>query len=221
MTQGSVAIPKEALSQLEAARYDGEIKVVETEEGILEALSTLKEYGKVGFDTETKPSFKKGYVNKVSLVQLATPDITYLLRINKTGFTKSLIDFLENPDILKIGLSIKDDFHNLAKINNFEPENFIDLQPYVKNFLIADNSLSKIYAILFGRRICKGQRLTNWEADPLTESQQQYAALDAAACLEIYNHLEAGKFDPLSSPYYSISEQSTSINENNINPTDQ
>lgn len=83
----------------------------------------------------------------------------------------------------------------------FEPKGFVDLQSYVKEFKIADASLQRIFAILFGKRISKGQRLSNWEADSLTEAQQHYAAIDAWACLRIYNLLSAGEFDPMSSPY--------------------
>lgn len=114
---------------------------------------------------------------------------------------------LENPNITKIGLSIHDDFHNLHKIFDLSPAGFIDLQNYVKDFKIADNSLSKIYAVLFDRRISKGQRLTNWEASSLTPNQQIYASLDARACLEIYDFLEKGEFDPASSPYRKVIEE--------------
>ena len=100
-----------------------------------------------------------------------------------------------------VGLSIHDDFRALHKLSEFEPAAYVELQGYVKQFDIADNSLQKIYAILFGKRISKGQRLTNWEADVLTESQQAYASLDAKACLQIYEYLASKKFDKDKSQY--------------------
>ena len=109
--------------------------------------------------------------------------------------------FMENPEITKIGLSLKDDFHNLHKISEFNPEGFIELQQMVRDYRISDSSLQKIYGILFDQRISKGQRLSNWEASELTEAQQRYAAIDAWACLEIYNRLSTGEFDPVESPY--------------------
>lgn len=83
----------------------------------------------------------------------------------------------------------------------FNPQGFVELQTFVKDYNIADNSLQKIYGIIFNHRISKNQRLTNWEAQELTDSQQQYAAIDAWACQRIYNHLLAGKFHPELSPY--------------------
>lgn len=135
-------------------------------------------------------------------MQLATPTDCYLIRLNMIGLPDSVKRLLEDESKLKVGVSLHDDFHNLHRIFTLEPKGFIDLQPFVKDFLIADNSLSRIYAILFGKRISKSQRLTNWEAKTLTPAQQGYAAFDAASCIEIYEFLKTGNFNPADSPYY-------------------
>ena len=151
---------------------------------------------------ETKPSFRRGERHSVSLLQLSTLSETFLIRLNHIGLPKCISDILEDERIIKIGVSIHDDFLNLRKKFSLVPKGFIDLQSYVKQFKIADNSLSRIYGILFDKRISKGQRLSNWEAPALTIHQQEYAALDALACLHIYNHLKDGKFDYKTSKYY-------------------
>lgn len=199
-----VAISKEQLSALPAAPYTGTIRLIDDVNDIPEAISILRNANVVGFDTETRPNFKKGQANVVSLVQLSTREITFLFRINLTGLHPDLISYLEDPEHLKIGLSIHDDFHNLNKIQEIHPGGFVELQNYVKQFYITDNSLSKIYGILFGQRISKGQRLTNWEAEQLTQAQQTYAALDALACITIYDYLNAGKFNPETSEYLTV-----------------
>lgn len=155
----------------------------------------------VGFDTETRPSFHKGSPHKVALLQLSTADECFLIRLNHTGLTPEIIEFMESERVLKVGLSIKDDLHSLSALGDFNPANVLELQTYVKAYDIADNSLQKVYAIIFNERISKGQRLSNWEADTLTEPQQGYAALDAYACYKIYTHLRAGKFNPAECPY--------------------
>ena len=130
----------------------------------------------------------------MSLMQLSSDDTCYLIRLNK--FEKmpvSLESFLKNESVTKIGLSLRDDFHGLHSLTKVSPGNFIDLQQYVVQFGIEDMSLQKIYAILFGKKISKRERLSNWEADVLTESQQRYAALDAWSCLRIYQFLERSK----------------------------
>ena len=55
---------------------------------------------------------------------------------------------------------------------------------------IQNKSLQKIYAIIIKKKISKSQRLSNWEADVLSDGQKQYAATDAWACLNIYNLLQ-------------------------------
>ena len=90
---------------------------------------------------------------------------------------------------MKIGLSLRDDFNSLRKRVEINPQNFLDIQSLVLQYGIEEASLQKIYAILFGKKISKGQRLSNWETDILTEQQKRYAALDAWACLQIYKQL--------------------------------
>lgn len=201
-TEKIVSITKEELASLPAASYSGAIVLVDSEESAVKAVEQLRKERILGFDTETKPSFKRGLINKVSLLQLSTHDTCYLFRLNHIGLLPAVKELLENDNILKIGLSIHDDFHNLNKLCPIDPKGFVDLQPFVKKFKIIDNSLSRIYGILFNKRISKGQRLTNWEADTLTPNQQSYAALDALACIQIYEYLNAEQFEPANSKHY-------------------
>ncbi len=205
-TQKTVSISKDELAELPVVEYRNSIIVVDNEDNISKAVEILAKQKIIGFDTETKPNFKRGQVNRVSLLQLSTHDECYLIRLNKVGLPDTIKDILENPNILKIGLSIHDDFHSLNKLRTLNPDGFIELQTFVKDFNIHDNSLARIYAILFGQRISKGQRLTNWETEELTEHQQAYAALDAFACIEIYEYLSSGKFKAEDSKYYRILE---------------
>lgn len=204
-----VSISKTDLAVLPAASFKGRIVLVDKPELVDKAVSVLRDSDVIGFDTETRPSFKKGQSFKVSLMQLSTREVCFLFRLNMVGVPESLKNLLEDPDKTKIGLSIHDDFHNLAKICELNPQGFIDLQTYVKDYLIADNSLTRIYGILFAKRISKGQRLTNWEAKALTECQKSYAALDALACIRIYDYLRSGAFDPMQSAYLQKIEPMT------------
>lgn len=182
-------ISKEELSELDAEEFKGRIVLVQTAATALKAIRFLMEQPIVGFDTETRPSFKKGQIYKVALIQLSTPDTCFLIRLNHLGIFPELKEFLESDSVKKIGLSTKDDFNALNRLSPIEPRGFVELQQLVKTCGIGEASLTKIYALLFGKRISKGQRLTNWEAVELTDAQQRYAALDAWACLRIYNHI--------------------------------
>lgn len=196
------SITKQELAELPAETFKGRITVVEDEETAKSAVETLRHSGVVGFDTETKPSFRRGEQHYVALLQLSTRDECFLFRINTMKMPQCVIDLFEDETVIKVGLSIHDDFNSLHKKYAFEPKSFVELQTHVKNFGIADNSLSRIYGILFDKRISKGQRLSNWEASELSVHQKEYAALDAVACVSIYDHLSTKGFDYLSSKYY-------------------
>ena len=171
--------------------FGGRIFVVFTEEEARKAIDYLNTHAVVGVDTETRPSFKKGTVHKVALLQVSTTDTCFLFRLNRLGLPDFLEEFLQN-DVLKVGLSLKDDFAAMRRRNNGDPRtgNSVELQDYVAKMGIQEMSLQKIYALLFGRKISKSQRLTNWEADALTEAQCLYAATDAWSCVKMYNYLE-------------------------------
>ncbi len=170
--------------------FEGEIIVVDTNDDADKAIEYLKQFRVVGFDSETRPAFKKGKSYKVALIQLATEEKCFLFRLNTIDFPQSLAVFLSDSTIKKIGLSLKDDFSAIRKrIAGFKPESFIELQTVVKNIGIKEAGLQKIYAILFDKKISKSQRLSNWEAQELSSAQKMYASIDAWACLRIYKRL--------------------------------
>ena len=180
---------KKAIGSLPVARFPGRIITViasgETERAVEYLLSPRM----LGVDTETRPSFKKGRQNIVSLLQVSTLDTCFLFRLNYTGMTPAIIRVLEDTTVPKIGLSWHDDILSLKKRTDFKPGLFIDLQKHVGELGIEDQSLQKLYANLFGQRIMKREQLSNWENDVLTEKQKSYAATDAWACIMLYQEL--------------------------------
>ena len=190
MKQIRNTVTKAEIATMPKVLFEGRIFVIYTEADADKAVEYLKTQQIVGVDTETRPSFKRGMTHKVALLQIATTDTCFLFRLNRIGMPESLQNFLMS-DVLKIGLSLKDDFMMLRRRKDVHAEegNWIELQDYVGRFGIEDRSLQKIYANLFGQKISKSQRLSNWEAETLSEGQMRYAATDAWACVEIYNSL--------------------------------
>ena len=186
-------ISKEDVNQLPVEAFEGEVIVVDDESKVVAAVQYIREQEIVGIDTETRPSFTKGIRYKVALVQISTLDRCYLFRLNKMNYPKEMFDFLADSSIKKIGLSLRDDLIGLSKYHRFHPRNFIDLQSIAQDYGILELSLQKMYAIVFGKKISKSQRLTNWECDELTVPQQIYAATDAWACVRIYQQLQQEK----------------------------
>lgn len=185
------SITKEELAQLPQRAFDGHPVTVINDEQAEIAVRQIREANcLVGFDTETRPSFRKGETHKVALVQLSIDKVCFLFRLNKIGgIPACLKELLEDSSVVKIGLSTKDDFRNLNKWTEIAPKGFVELQDLVTKYGITDKSLAKIYGILFEKRVSKRQQLTNWEADQLSHQQQAYASLDAIACVEIYKKL--------------------------------
>ncbi len=182
-------ISKEKVNELHIEVFGGEIIVIDKIEEVTEAVDYLKRHTKLGFDTETRPVFRKNVTHKVALMQLSTIDRCYLFRLNKIKYPDILDEVICNDEIMKIGLSLRDDFAALRQRSTCPPQNFVDLQHLVKQYNINEMSLQKIYALLFNKKIAKNQRLSNWEAKVLKDSQKMYAAIDAWACLRIYNYL--------------------------------
>jgi len=181
-------IEKDEIQKLPLYSYEKDFIIVDNEKTFQQILPELFLENIWGFDTETKPTFKKGLANQknVSLLQLSNSEKTYLFRLNKLGLPKEITILLSDPGYIKIGVSIRDDIKSLQKLNKFEADGFIDLQNIVNEYGIEDYSLRKMAAIVLGIRISKAQQLSNWEADELTEKQIKYAATDSWISREIY-----------------------------------
>ncbi len=183
------SITDKELTSLPLKWFGGDIYVIDRMEQIDDVAEFLSMQPVIGFDTETKPSFKKGVVNKVALLQLSTLNEAFLIRVNKIGLPVSLQKIFTNPKIIKPGVAIRDDLKGLQEYRNFTPHGFVELQDYAKDLGINDFSLKKMTAIVLGFRISKSQQLSNWEADILSDAQKRYAATDAWAALQIYQNL--------------------------------
>lgn len=180
---------KRDIPALPRAVFDGRIIVINTAAEADKAVGYLLSQNILGIDTETRPSFKKGRTFSVALLQVSTHDTCFLFRLNMMGITPSLIRLLEDTAVPKVGLSLRDDILSLHKRADFTPGNFIDLQKHVGELGVEDLSLQKLYANFFRQKISKSVRLSNWEADVLSDSQKLYAATDAWACINIYEEL--------------------------------
>lgn len=182
-------IDKSELAGKPRVVFEGVIDEINTLERAEAAVRDISAHRLIGFDTETRPSFTRGVQHKVALLQLATDDHAWLFRLNQIGMPDCVAGLLENPDILKIGVSVKDDKAQLGGRCDLKPAGFVELQDMCAEIGIEEKGLQKMYGILFGQRISKNQQLSNWEIASLTEGQRQYASVDAWACLRIYNYL--------------------------------
>ena len=180
---------KATINALPLVEYPHKINVILNEYEAERAVEYLLTCDILGVDTETKPAFRRGQNHKVALLQVATRDQCFLFRLNHFGMPQSLIKLLSNRMVPMVGLSWHDDIISLHRRAEYTPGWFIDIQDIIGNLGIEDKSLQKLYANLFGEKISKRQRLTNWEADVLTDKQKEYAAIDAWACINLYDEI--------------------------------
>ena len=187
-------IDKEELKKLPLQAFTGTIHVIDSMAGLRKYLPVLKQEKVMGFDTETRPSFRKGQVNQISLVQLATPFHAFLFRISALSLPDKLIELFEDDSIIKVGAALHDDLIDLRRIRDFKAGGFLDLQKYVGAFGIENKGVAKLSGIVLGFRISKNQQLSNWDTGKLNKAQKEYAATDAWVCLKIYQELQTCQF---------------------------
>ncbi len=189
-------LSKEHINTLPILSFEGNIHLITESKDVSEAIKILRQESVLGFDTETRPTFKKGDQYSVSLLQLSTRDEAFLFRLNYLGLPEELASLLADPDILKVGVAILDDIRALKKLRKFDAEGFVELSNIGSDLGIATCGLRNLAAIFFGVRITKKEQLTNWERPDLNSSQCLYAATDAWICLKMLDFLEREKVLP-------------------------
>lgn len=184
-------IEKQDIKDLPKISFDGEIVVVEDVQYVTDAVEYLRQFSILGFDTETRPSFKKGVSNqhKVALLQLYADNRAYLFRLNKIGLPESLAELLADQHVLKTGAAVHDDIKALKELTYFDEGGFVDVQNLAAELEIEVRSLRRLTAMFFKGRLSKTQQLSNWEAEKLSEAQCVYAATDAWISYKLYCEL--------------------------------
>lgn len=185
-----LAITKDEVMERPLMSFEGKIVIAADEKSIAEAVAEINEHEVVGFDTESKPTFKKGQQRNISLIQVAIPNKVFLLRTMKDGMTNPVHRLLENESILKVGIGLLDDYNLLNKMRRFTPTGFEDLNDTLEDLGAQNIGARNLAAMILNIRISKSAQTSNWESEVLSEKQLKYAATDAWICLEIYNKLE-------------------------------
>lgn len=188
-------ITQEEINALPLVTFEGNVHLIDKPELLTDVFDVVSKHNVVGFDTETRPSFKKGQLFKVALLQIAIPDHVFLIRLQQTGVTEEIQELLENDSLLKTGIGIRDDILALQRMKRFQPKGFVDLAPLAKEAGLQVESVKKLTGLLLGFRISKSAQTSNWEASKLTKKQIEYAATDAWVCLELYRKLAISEFD--------------------------
>lgn len=179
-------ITKDEINELPLHRYEGRVELVRTEEELAAAVQRMQQENLLGFDTETRPTFRKGKINLPSLVQLACSDVVYLIQLNWLPLSDAVTDLLSNPHITKTGVAVRDDIKDLQKLHPFRDAGVLDLGEVARSIGLETHGLRNLAANLLGYRISKGAQCSNWASKELSVQQIQYAATDAWISREIH-----------------------------------
>jgi len=176
---------KEEINTYPVKQYDGSIFLINSYEQVDIANFHLKKENIIGFDTETKPSFKKGKNNPPSLIQLATNEAVFIFQISKNFFPDIIHLVLSDPNIVKAGVAVRDDIVGLKRLREFTEAGFIDIGEISKSIGLQTNGLRNLAVNLLGYRISKSCQKSNWGKRKLTHQQIIYAATDAWVSREL------------------------------------
>jgi ribonuclease D len=178
-------ITKEELEAIPTGHFEGDIVTIEDYESAFLAIERIQQETILGFDTETRPSFKKGEIHSMALIQIATANQVFLFRLTKIGHLPALWKILSDKNILKAGIGIENDIRDLSKIHPLKIANVIDLNTECGKLGFKVAGVRKLSALILGLKPSKTQQTSNWEAVELTQAQKNYAATDAWVCREI------------------------------------
>jgi ribonuclease D len=179
-------ISRESMLELPIRRYEGEVQVVAAPAEAERALADILQEGVVGFDTETRPAFRKGEMHLPSLVQVATARAVYLFQLQKMDLSIAVAEIFAAPGIVKAGISVADDLKNLKKLFAFEERSVVDIGAIARRHGLKQTGVRNMAGIFLGFRIPKGTKTSNWAVPRLSSQQITYAATDAWACRELF-----------------------------------
>ena len=184
------SISREDLATLPVNRYHGPVHLVTTPHDVAQALADIRQERVTGFDTETRPAFRKGEVYLPCLAQVATARAVYLFPLQHTEAFPALTELLSETRFVKAGVALADDLRSLKKLFPFNEQHIVDLGKAARRCGLEQTGVRNLAAIFLGFRIPKGARTSNWAAPRLTEAQVTYAATDAWVCRELYLRME-------------------------------
>lgn len=174
------------MAKLPIRRYEGDVCLVATSLDLERALADMRQESVVGFDTETRPAFRKGESHPPCLVQAATARAVYLFQLRQVAVFEILAELLAQPRTVKVGVALANDLRPLKLLFPFIEKNVLDLGAIARRCSLTQTGLRNLAGIFLGFRIPKGARTSNWAAPRLSAAQITYAATDAWVCRELF-----------------------------------
>jgi ribonuclease D len=186
MTEEPIKISKDEINGLPLQAWEGPTILVQNDEQMLLAAENLLREEVLGFDTETRPSFRKGESFPAAILQLGSASTVYVIQLLKLTDYTPVAELLSNPRIIKAGVAIADDIKKLQENIDFKPAGFVEIADLTQKAGILNTGLRSLAGLLLRIRISKRAQVSNWARPDLTEAQLQYAATDAWISRRLY-----------------------------------
>ena len=183
-------LTKDEINEMPLRAFEGPVTLVDTDEAVGPAVERLRKDTLLGFDTETRPSFKKGVSYPPALLQLANSDEVFIFQLGKITFDDGLVALLTDAGVIKSGVSVRDDVKELKSLADFPDAGFVDLADVARDCGIQTFGLRNMAANLLGFRISKAMQCSNWAKGKLSRKQVRYAATDAWVSRELHLRLQ-------------------------------
>ena len=183
-------ISKDEINRLPIIKFKGPIHLIKSKQSAYRVIERLKQEDFVGFDTETRPSFRKGVLHPPALAQIATQTEAWLFRLRSIGILTGLLDLFQDPDTVKVGLALHDDIKHLQRLKPFKPRGFLDLATIADKAGIQKRGLRNMTGLILGGRLSKRAQLSNWAKPVLSSQQMTYAATDAWVSLLLFQEFQ-------------------------------
>ncbi len=182
-------LTKNEINACPITKWQGPVHVIRTAGELADAVRHLAKETLLGFDTETRPAFKKGESYPPSLLQLAGGQEVFIFQLQHLGLPKPLRSLLAQPEITKAGVALTYDLRELQQLAPFHPARCVDLGSMAKEAGLQNQGLRGLAAVLLGLRISKAAQTSNWARSTLTPLQILYAATDAWLSRALYQKL--------------------------------
>ena len=172
-----------------------QIHVPRTQAECRSAVDEILSAGIGGFDTEAKPTFRKGQKSDgPHVVQFALTDKAFIFQLHRSECEKAAADLIASRHVLKVGFGLKNDHGQIRHRLGITLHHVLDLdQSFRKLGYRGQIGVRGAMGVLLKLCFKKSKSITtsNWALRELSSQQLLYAANDAYAALKIMEALQA------------------------------
>lgn len=184
--ENGVSISRDALNALPIRAYQGPVHLINNDDDLEQAVAQIRKEKLLGFDTETKPVFRRGVSHPPALLQLGGAEQAWIFQLRYLRKLSLLFTVLSDQRITKAGVALTDDLKKLKEVHSFSPAGFSELGDLAHKLGYTQTGLRTLAGLVLGFRISKREQRSNWARNQLSPSQITYAATDAWVSRELY-----------------------------------